>query len=149
MGIKLEGIEEVEAWSSSVMLEPGWHLVKVKSAEETRSPNQGVPQVEIRFAGESGDIRDWLTITPEAMGRVKSFLDACRVGYQNGADFPTEAIHGKELAIYVGERQREDARGGYRTVREVKAFAPAQEHRGNGPAPNSRDMGATGEDLPF
>jgi hypothetical protein len=156
MGIKLEGIEEAQAWSDSIMLPVGWHQVRIDSAQETTSPQQGVPQVEIKFVGKAGDIRDWLTVTRESMGRVKSFLNAVDLPYGNNADFPTEDLSGKRLSIYVGERQREDREtGGFKTVREVKAFAHRDAHKEDPTQPDESGFGTgngqaiQGEDIPF
>jgi len=155
VSIELENIEDVEAWSSSVILSPNrWHNVRVESAEETRSTKADVPQVEIRFSNQEGDIREWLTVTREAMGRVRSFLDAVELPYKNGDAFPTEAIHDRKLSIFVGQRQIEDGYGGFKMRSEVKAFAPLSANKVDPTKPDESGFGpqgnsTTGEDIPF
>jgi hypothetical protein len=75
MEIDLTG---VDAWEGGVLLPPGEHVVEVDDATEKTSSG-GNPQIELEMRAvggeqDGGTIRDWVTITPEAAGRVKQCL---------------------------------------------------------------------------
>jgi len=135
--VKLEGIEEVDAWSSSVLLPVGWHDVTIEEADEGSSTN-GYPQIEMRFANAQGDIREWMVVIPSSMGRVKSLLMAAQVAFGEAEDFDPSVLKGKKLSIYVGTEESLKEPGKMRAV--VKAFAPLSDHKGD-PVPDTSDFG--------
>lgn len=112
--INLDG---VEAWGTGV-LSPGRHIVKIESAEDTSTNDK--PQVELKFQAIAGaeaglGIRDWLTLTPKAFGRVVQFLNAVGIQIPGGDfDFPTGMLPGKTCAILVRKEPKQG--GGERTV---------------------------------
>lgn len=100
--MKLSGIKEAEAWSTSIVFPVGWHKVKIGSAEEGQSKN-GNPQIEMEFENGEGSMRDWLTITTKTMGKVAQLLDAVGIDRDGVDDFNPAGLVGKSLAIFVGE----------------------------------------------
>lgn len=68
----------VEAWEAGSILPPGRHLVKVVEASEGKSAS-GHPQLELKLEATDGEyaggtIRDWITFSAKAAGRVKQVL---------------------------------------------------------------------------
>ena len=99
------------------MLPIGLHTVSIEYAEEGESSG-GYPQVEVKFANDLGDIRDWIVFAPAkikgkpsfAMQKAKALLEAVQIKPDSGEwEFPTEKLKGKRLIIRVGEE--EDNRG--------------------------------------
>jgi hypothetical protein len=143
--INLDG---VEAWKGGMLLPPGVHAVEITDAEEKTSSN-GTPQAEFEFRAIGGDhdggtIRDWLTLTPEAFGRVRQFLEAVRYQIPPGEfEMPTAQLKGRQCVIVV---RNELYQGQERT--KVKAYQPLQ-----GDIPTPTGVGATNgkddDDLPF
>lgn len=149
MGIKLSGMDEVEALKGS-LLPVGVHDVVIESADETESKN-GHPQVELLFISPTGlgDIRDWLTFaksSPEAwemsLRRAKTLLDAVGIEAKGGDwEFPVGQLPGKRLSITVGEEPKWNDPS--KTVRKVKAYAPA------GKSSDDDTFATPDDELPF
>lgn len=74
-----------EAWNVSTgeYLPSGNHLVKVDSIEPDHS-SKGNPQFVIEVSNAQGSKTNWLTVTPQSIGGVINFTDAC------GLDRPTD-----------------------------------------------------------
>lgn len=140
--MKLKDMDQVEAWSSGVMLPVGWHLVTVDEAEEGTSSGQH-PQLELAFTGNEGSIRDWLVDTEAARGKIKSMLEAAGIEIGGGDwELDPSSLVGRKLEIYVGEEPDRDDPAKMR--RRVKAYRPPQ--GGNG----SSGGAVSGQpDLPF
>ena len=122
MKIDLTGID---AWEGGVILPPGEYLVEVDDAtEQTSSGGNPQIQLEMRAIGgeqDGGTIRDWVTITPESLGRVKQVLNAMGVANLDGEiEFEAAELVGKRCRIVV---RNELYDGKDRT--KVKAYQPA------------------------
>ena len=105
MKINLQG---VEAWKGSGLLPPGTHTVEITSAQEKTSGG-GKPQVEVELRAiggefDGGTIRDWITITEAAFGRVRQFLEAVRYEIPDGEfEMPVTELVGRQCSIVVRE----------------------------------------------
>lgn len=134
MTIKVEGMDQVEAWKGGVILPPGKHTVIVETADEGESSG-GYPQVEILFVSTEGlgEIRDWLTFSRSStvaweasLGRAKMLLEAVGIESKGGEwEFPTNDLVGKRLKITVAEEPKYNEPE--RLVSKVKGFQPLDE----------------------
>jgi hypothetical protein len=156
MGITLN-VDGVEAWASAAILPPGKHLVTIERAEDGTSSG-GNPQVALEMSAVGGEhagftVRDWLTITPAALGRVVQFLDAAKIDRPSGDfEFPTTKLPGRKLVVLVKQEPKNDGSGDMRTV--VAAYMPADQAGADVPA-DTAGLGTNGasskqdEDIPF
>ena len=142
MKVNLDG---VEAWKGGGLLPPGTHHVEITDATEKTSTG-GNPQVEVELRAvggeyDGGTLRDWLTLTPEAMGRVRQFLEAVRYEIPAGEfDMPVTQLVGRQCQIVV----REELYNG-ETKTKVKAY-----ERPEGDVPAAAGAGGgKDDDLPF
>jgi len=153
MAIEVEGMDEVEAWSGTVILGPGKHSVIIDRADEGQS-KAGNPQVEIQFVSTEGlgEIRDWLTFPTDpvaresAKGRAKMLLEAIGIESKSGKwTFPTNELVGKKLEITVMEEPKFN--DPTKKVSKVKGFSPLDQS--DVPADTSGFGAANPDDLPF
>jgi hypothetical protein len=140
-------LDGVEAWKGGGILPAGTHAVEITEATEKTSRNNH-PQVELEFRAIGGDydggtIRDWVTVIPEAFGRIRQLLEAVHYAIPAGEfEMPSNELVGKQCVIVV----RDELYNG-ETKSKVKAY---QALRGDvpatvgAPASNGHD-----EDLPF
>lgn len=153
MGISVN-LDGVEAWGASAapaILPPGWHDVQIESAEDGSSSSNN-PQVALQmstFAGEhvGYGVRDWLTLTPAALGRIRQFLEAVGVEIPSGDfEFPTSKLPGCKVRVLVKEEPKNDGSGDMRTV--VAAYVPIS---GDAPqaAPAPSGASKVDQDIPF
>lgn len=148
MTLKMD-LSGVEAWEAGDILPPGRHTVKVTEAKETQSSN-GHPQLELSLesiAGEyqGGTIRDWITFTANAAGRVKQVLGALGVDVSGSVEVEPSALVGSRATIVVRTKTRDG-----KEFSEVKAYEaasgePAAASNGNGNGAGASDE----DDLPF
>lgn len=144
--MEIPALDGVEAWSGGAILPPGWHEIKVRETQETTSSN-GHPQAELKMDGSEGSITDWVTITPNSLGRVKQILEIFGIEIPQGKfAFEWSMLVGRQARILIREEPKNDG-SGMRSV--VKAYEPSSgEHNGAAPgttAGTSRES----DDLPF
>lgn len=146
--MKLTGVKDAEAWSSDVILGPGWHTVEVESAEESTTSN-GNPQIELRFASGDGAIRDWLVVVEQTAGKVAQLLDAVKLDRSsiNEDSFNPSVLEGRKLAIFVAEEP--DNRNPGQTRSRVKTYATIESAGSSEPAPTGNGSAQDDGDLPF
>ena len=146
--IKLENIDQAEAWSVSQVLPPGWHNVQVLSAEESQS-SAGHPQTELELESLNGDgkIKDWIVVMEKTLGKVRQLIEAAGLNIQGGAwEFDPVALKGAAVSILV--RQEPKYGDPSTTVNKVVGYEPpradiAQHTAGNGSTHSADD------DIPF
>lgn len=142
MKISLDG---VEAWKGGGVLPPGTYSVEITSAEEKTSGG-GNPQVEVELRAiggefDGGTIRDWLTITEAAFGRIRQFLEAVKYDIPAGEfDMPVSGLVGRQCQILVREEPYD---GNMKS--KVKAYEPLVKMSD---VPSTVGAGAK-DDLPF
>lgn len=96
----------VEAWSSTGILQPGDHTCKIVEAVETTSAS-GLPQLQITLESVSPDsagdqIRDWISLTPQARGRLKQLLEAAGVEVPDGRmTLDLDDLEGRRVKVLV------------------------------------------------
>lgn len=140
-------LDNVEAWSAGAILPPGLHDVRIESAEDGTSSG-GHPQVALQMSAIGGDhagfgVRDWLTLTPSALGRIRQFLEAVKVEIPSGDfEFPTSKCVGRTVRVLVAEQDKNDGSGDKRTV--VAAYMPAE-----GTAAAASGAPKSDDDIPF
>jgi hypothetical protein len=148
MGFKLKDLDKVEAWKGGAMLPLGWHTVTIESADDSEKSSGGHDQVELRFTGKLGDIREWMVFTPNSLGKAVALLNACGIEVKGGNwEFPTGELPGKALSIFVGEEDDRKKPGQKR--RRVQAFEAAGKGTPLGDGASSNGAGGDGDDLPF
>lgn len=137
MSIKVRDLDTTEPWRGDAMLPVGWHDVVIEEATEGKS-RTGKDEVEVRFVGEQGDIRDWFYFTDEAKARPRALLDAVGIVPESGEwEFPTGQLVNKRLRIRVGEEPHRDYPDKMR--KRVFAYAPRE----------ASETGSDGKPLPF
>jgi hypothetical protein len=157
MGISLGG---VAAWSADDQLEPGTYRFEPSSIEREQSSN-GNPQVKVEWRVTAGpyrgsEIKDWITLTEKAMGRVVQVLEAAAVeipaqefeSYEQMADWLAGALKGKQVDGVVRlEPSRKDPSKEWPTLKGYKRPAEGSDVPADGPsnAPGVSD----GKPLPF
>ena len=141
--INLDG---VDAWSAGAVLPPGWHDVRIETAEDEVSNDH--PVIALQASAVGGEfagygIRDWIHVTTKTLGRVKQFLEAAKVEIPQGDfELPTSKLPGKTVRVLVAEEPKNDGSGN-RTV--VKAYVPAEGRAPtSSPAASKADQG-----IPF
>lgn len=140
--INLDG---VDAWKGGGLLPAGTHTVEIADATEKTSSN-GNPQVEIELRAvggecDGGTIRDWITLTAEAFGRVRQFLEAVRYTVPEGTfEMPVNELVGKQCVIVI----REEPYDG-QMKSKVKAY---EQTKGDIPAAVGASNSKS-DDLPF
>lgn len=118
-------LDDVDAWSpSGIILNPGEHICHV--VDQEFEEKNGHPVVKLQMeavAGEEqgGEIRDWIHITPNTLGRVKQVLLGFGVEVPSGS-FRFPDLKGKKSKIIVRREPKNDGSGDTRTV--VKAYQP-------------------------
>ncbi len=141
--INLDG---VDAWSAGAVLPPGWHDVRIESAEDGES--SGHPVIALQMSAVGGEhvgygIRDWVHVTPNTLGRVRQFLEAARVEIPSGDfELPTSKLRGCTVRVLVAEKPKRD--DPTRMQAEVKAYVPAE-----GATPASGGQAKSDQDIPF
>lgn len=138
-------LDDVEAWKGGGLLPPGSYVVEITNAEEKTSSG-GNPQVEVELRAiggpcDGGTIRDWITLTAEAFGRVRQFLEAVKYEIPAGEfEMPTTALVGKQCKILI----REEPYNG-----EMRSKVKAYEIGVSGDVPATVGSSAKDDSLPF
>lgn len=153
--------DDVEAWSGGVYLNPGSHVVKIVSAEEGKSKSNDNPQIQIELEAVSGPeagatIRDWWTITPSTLGKIKQHLQALGANLPAGQfNLDASTLVGQSCKIVVREETKNDGSGDTRNVvaAYTKVSANAAEEAadvfGDGAEPAPAGGDEAEEDVPF
>jgi hypothetical protein len=97
----------------------GNHLCTVDSIDGAGSSSGGHPQVEINCSNEQGQIRDWIVVIPQTIGKVVNFTDACGLerptdeqvrpdgtGFRLDPQYLAQAV-GKQVGVIV-RKERND-----------------------------------------
>lgn len=98
----------VDAWSGGSFLTPGSHNVKVIEADE-KPASTGTPQFVLRMEAIDGDqaggtITDYVSVTPNSLGRVRQVLEAFGIVIPAGQfAFSADGLLGKRAKIVVRE----------------------------------------------
>lgn len=163
MGFKMN-LDDVEPWKGGgLILRAGTHVVKVVD-EEIKEPGQDGyegdhPVVVLTCEAQSGEekggeIRDWVHITADALGRVAQIYEAFGVALPGG-DFEWISIRGKVAKAVV--REKPGRKDPSKTFSEVQSYValPAGEEGALEALKSEFDAtelpGTTGrdEDIPF
>lgn len=108
--INLDG---VEPWKGGDILPIGDHLSRAVEVEEGKSSG-GHFQLEVTWEAVAGDftggqIRDWVVVTENSMGKVKSLLMSCGVDVPAGAfALSADMIKGRAAMILVRNQPKPD-----------------------------------------
>lgn len=136
MGFKMS-LDDVEPWKGGGMiLRTGSHPVRVVD-EEIKEPGkdgfEGDHPVVIltleAIGGEEkgGEIRDWVHITPEALGRVAQIFEAFGVKVPSG-EFEWISVKGKQAKAVVREKPgRKDPSKTFSEVASYVALASSDD----------------------
>lgn len=103
MTIKLENIDQQEAWNVSQVLPPGWHNVRIASSEEGQSSG-GHPEIELELESLLGEgrMKDWLVVTSQSLGKVRQLIEAAGVQIKGGVwEFDPAVLTGAQVSILV------------------------------------------------
>lgn len=131
-----------EAWKvQDSMLPVGDHVVTI-SDPMTGQSSGGYPQIELRVENELGSLRDWLVITPAAIGKVVQVFDAAGIERPQDGEFDPQTgaleqsyvdrLHNRKVGVIV--REEPDNRDpskmrrrimGYTDVHQITSDIPA------------------------
>lgn len=149
-------LDNVDAWAGGAILSPGNHTVRVVEADDTKTSRNGHPQIVLKLEATDGPetggtITDWITITPNSLGRVRQILEAFQYSIPSG-QFQLNAgqLLNRTARIVVREEPGND--GKMRS--QVKAYEPSgtgvAHTNGNGASPDPFAATAqTNDDIPF
>lgn len=137
MGFKMS-LDDVEPWKGGgLILRTGTHIVRVVD-EEIKEPGQAGyegdhPVVVLTceaIAGEEkgGEIRDWVHITADALGRVAQIYEAFGVAVPEG-EFEWISIKGKQAKAVV--REKPGRKDPSKTFSEVSSYVALPEGEGD------------------
>lgn len=160
MGFKMS-LDDVEPWKpGGVILRSGSHAIRVVD-EEIKEPGkdgfEGEHPIVIltleAIAGEEkgGEIRDWVHITQEALGRVAQIYEALGVEVPSG-EFEWISVKGKQAKIVVREKPgRKDPSKRFSEVSSYVALSDVDEVAAAFDATELPADGAKGkdDDIPF
>lgn len=162
--MKVQNLNETEAWGAGTVLSPGRHLCQIDRADEGQSSG-GHPQIELEvraIAGPEagGTIRDWMVVIPSSYGRVRQLLEAAGIEVQGGDwDLPVGQLVGRKVAVIVRMEKKERGKNAGKEFATVAAYdlpkdsdvqagadvpADTAGFAGNGAGSAVRD-----EDIPF
>lgn len=140
-----------EAWevSTDTILTAGDHATKVQEAEKGISSG-GYPQVIVKTGNDTGQIRDWLVITPRSIGKIVQLTDALGVPRptdEDIADTETYELTDAYVAAWVGKpvgtivRSEPDQKNPGQTRDRVAGYVPVSQIAGQ---PGSSDVSNDG-----
>jgi hypothetical protein len=159
-----------EAWevSTGTYLPSGNHLVEVYDIEFERSNNNN-PKFVIRLRNGQGETTDWMTVTPNSVGKVVNFTDACSVNRPgeddveldapSGTTIPTLAYMkrtiGKQVGVVIRPEDKYNGQPGEKVDR-VQGYVTADRVGGSSsdvphqnPPSHDPNAPAPSEDIPF
>lgn len=122
-------LDDVEAWKpSGVILGKGNHPVKVVAQENIQGDKHPEVKLQLEAIGgdeQGGEIRDWLHITSEALGRLRMVLEA--FGFEIPAgQFNVPDLTGAVAKAIVRQKPKKgDANG--RKINFVAGYQPLSE----------------------
>jgi hypothetical protein len=106
-------LDNVEPWKGGDMLPEGKHLCRAVETEEGKSSG-GHFQIEVTWEAVAGDyiggqIRDWVVVTENSMGKVKSLLLCCGIDVPAGGfSLSADLIKGRACEIVVRPQPKPD-----------------------------------------
>lgn len=125
-------LDNVDAWAAGAILSPGQHTVRVVEADDSKTSKNGHPQIVLKLEATEGpeaggSITDWITITPNSLGRVRQILDALQYPIPGG-QFQLNAAQlvGRAARIVVREEASQDGK--------MRSQVKAYEQSGSGVA---------------
>jgi len=123
------------------LLRPGSYNVQIVGAKEVESKN-GTPGIEISYACDVGEIREWLYLTEKARWRITGFLEATGLPAPEDAfDLDVSTLLTRTLRITIEDETYQGA-----THQRVKRHEPATRAPNIAPAPRAISVD---DDLPF
>lgn len=137
MGFKLS-LDDVEAWKGGgVILNPGVHPIRVVD-EEIKEPGKDgyegdhpVVVLTLEAIGgeeQGGEIRDWIHVTENTLGRIAQIYEAFKVEVPSG-EFEWIPLKGKQAKVVVRKEPRRDGKADPETGKvyensNVKSYTP-------------------------
>lgn len=137
MSFKLS-LDDVEPWKAGgVILGPGTHPIKVVEEEieykgegDDKHPVVKVQMVAVGGEEEGGEIRDWIHVTENSLGRVAQIYEAFEVDVPGG-EFTWIPLKDRIAKIVVRKEPRRDGKTGDNgqvlEVSGVKSYLPLTE----------------------
>lgn len=166
MSFKLS-LDDVEPWKTGgVILGPGTHPIKVVEEEieykgegEEKHPVVKLQLVAIGGEEEGGEIRDWVHVTPNSLGRVAQIYEAFEVEVPGG-EFEWIPLLNRTAKAIVRRVPRRDGKTGDNgqvlNVSEVKGYAALTEEdkaieglKETFGATEVKKTGGVEDDIPF
>lgn len=128
MSFKLS-LDDVEPWKpGGVILNPGTHPIRVVDEEVKTDGDHPVVLVTLEAIGgeeQGGEIRDWIHVTENTLGRIAQIYEAFKVEVPSG-EFEWIPIKGKQAKAVVRKEDRRDGKtddqGRVLKVSEVKSY---------------------------
>lgn len=150
MGIAISDLGDVEVkeGGGGELLPNGRHTVRITDATEDRAQS-GNPQIVVTLTCIEGEhegktIRDWLTVTPAALWKIKKFLTGIAYPIPAGDfDLQPASLIGRPCRVSV--RPRRDAPD----KSEIAFYDPAPEVAFEEPAPAAASPAQASVEVPF
>lgn len=127
MSFKLS-LDDVEPWKAGgVILNPGTHPIRVVDEEVKLDGDHPVVLVTLEAIGgeeKGGEIRDWIHVTENSLGRIAQIYEAFGVEIPSG-EFEWIPLKGRSAKAVVRQSPgRDDPK---KMFSEVKAYLPLSE----------------------
>lgn len=146
-----QDLNQVDAWAVGGSLPPGTYVCRISEVKEGQSSG-GHPQIELELTCEDGEQRgqtqrDWITVTPNTLGKVRQVLEAANVQLPAGPfQLDSSMLANKLVEIVV--REERDNEGKPRN--RVQGYKPATQAGSAGAVqPPAQAAGVPDDDLPF
>jgi hypothetical protein len=118
-------LDDVEPWKAGgVILNPGTHPVRVVDEEVKLDGQHPVVLITLEAIGgdeKGGEIRDWIHVTENTLGRIAQIYEAFNVEIPSG-EFEWIPVKGKQSKAVVRNVPGRDDPD--KTFSEVKAYLP-------------------------
>lgn len=106
VSMQIPDLTEVETWRGGT-LSTGVHHCVIETAEEGKSSG-GHPELKVMLRAIESDpeagaiITDWINLAPDALGRMKQFLDAVALDSNGGGELDPEVLIGRPVRVTIG-----------------------------------------------
>lgn len=153
MAVKIGDLSGVTAGAFPLLPE-GTYVVRVVDASEGTSSN-GNPQIIVDLEVVDGEqkgqtLRDWITVTEKALGRVKGILAALRYEIPDGDfELPSSALIGRTASVLVRHEDYVSNAGEHKVSAKIRVWEEAPDAYVAAPGAPVSAAQKPDDDIPF